>query len=132
MSSTIDVVAFQSWHTTLLDVRGSDAGWLPNPVDAFERQAKAGKAWTIMVNRRVACIGGTARIWPGLGEAWMVASPLAREHPITLTRVTKRVIDHTMQSLSLRRLQAHVKTSDNRATRFATYLGFVREGTLRT
>lgn len=130
MSSTIEIVPFIKGHLLLLDVSGSDISWMPNPAEQLARQADAGFAYTMLVDKRVAAVGGVARIWPGLAEGWVVASPLARTSPVALTKAAIRGIAYTMQSLHLHRLQAHVKTSDKRAVRWAEFLGFKREGTL--
>lgn len=131
MSSTIEVVQFEPWHSLMLDTKSTDVSWLPNPTEQFARQAQHGPAWTMFINRRVACIGGTVLRWSGFGESWLVPSPLARTMPIAMVKIVREGIAYTMQSHQLRRLQAHVKTSDKRAVRFAQFLGYAREGTLR-
>lgn len=131
MSSTIEVVRYQNGHSLLLDMSESDAGWLKSPAVQFDAQAAAGHAVTMLIGYRVACIGGVARLWDGLGEVWMVPSPLAREYPLALTKAAWRTIDYAMTALELRRAQCFCKTSDSRAIRWAQALGFKREGTLR-
>jgi hypothetical protein len=131
MSSTIEIIQFQPGHVHLLDRSDSDCAWLGDPASVFSAQAAAGSAWTLLIDKRVAVVGGVARLWPGLGEGWLLASPMARTKPVALTKGAMRGIAFTMQSLQLNRVQAHVKTSDIRAMKWAVALGFVREGTLR-
>ena len=106
-------------------------GWITDPMQTFGAQAKAGLAVTMLIDGRVACCGGVARLWPGLGEGWMLPAEIARTEPLALTRRAKRFIDHAMIALSLHRVQCFCKTLDQRAVRWAPALGFQREGTLR-
>lgn len=129
MYSTTDFIRFHPGHVHLL---GGDLTELTAiPHDRIIAQAAHGTAWTMLVDRRVSAVGGTTRLWDGLGEVWMLANPDARRHPVSLTRFAIDAIDYTMQSLRLRRLQAHVKTSDRRAMRWAEFIGMTREATLR-
>ena len=131
MSSTFDLVPFHKAHIHLIDRSGTDCAWLSNPAQVFDAQARAGLAYTLLIDGRVAACGGITQLWPGLGEAWSVISPIAKHHPMPLTRLVKRQIDSVALALALHRVQCVCKTADQRATRWAECLGFVREGTLR-
>jgi hypothetical protein len=127
--SLISEVPFHHGHIMLLGQ--PQDGWITDPVRTFGAQARAGLAITLLIDGRVACCGGIARLWPGLGEAWMLPAELARSKPLALTRTAHRFIDRAMIALSLHRVQCFCQTLDNRAVRWAPALGFQREGTLR-
>jgi hypothetical protein len=129
--STSRVIPYEPAHGRLIDRGDSDVAWLGNPGMQFDAQAAAGTAVTLLINGRIAAIGGVARLWPGLGEVWMVPTKLARTAPLALTRTAREVIAYSLQSLSLRRAQCFCKTTDKRAVRWAEALGFTREATLR-
>jgi hypothetical protein len=127
--SLISEVPFHPGHIMLLGT--PQEGWITDPMQTFGAQARAGLATTLLINGRVACCGGVARLWPGLGEAWMLPAELARTEPLALTRRAKRFIASSMDALTLHRVQCFCKTLDHRAVRWAPALGFQREGTLR-
>lgn len=130
MSSTSRIIPFEPGHVLLLDFSDSDAAWIPNPREQLPRQAN-GNGYTLLIDGRVACIWGATQMWTGFAEAWMIPSRLSRKHPRALGKAARWWFAYTMQSLRLRRLQCHVKTSDMRAIRWATWCGFEREGTCR-
>jgi hypothetical protein len=131
MSSTFRILPYSPAHGRLIDRGDSDVLWIGNPGMQFDAQAAAGTAVTMLIDGRIAAIGGVARLWPGLGEVWMVPTKLARTLPLALTRTAMEVIEYSVQSLELRRAQCFCKTADKRAVRWAETLGFAREATLR-
>jgi hypothetical protein len=131
MSSTIEFIPYQPGHGCLIDRSDSDGAWLANPGFQFDAQAASGTAITMLADRRVVCIGGVARLWPGLGEVWMVPTRAARKKPLALTHAAIETIEYSLQSLRLNRVQCFCKTEDERAKRWAVALGFSREATLR-
>jgi hypothetical protein len=129
--SSISEVPFHPGHIMLLGLSPEDMRWIKNPMDTFAKQAASGVSTTILIDGRVAFCGGVTKVWPGVGEAWLMSSDLARRNPLLLTKTARRFIASAMDALALHRVQCFVDTSDQRAVRWPPALGFQHEGTLR-
>lgn len=92
--------------------------------------ATRGPAHTLRIDRQIAACYGIAVLWPGLGEAWAILTPLGKRHPLVVTRAIARALDRTMRLWRLRRVQADVSAMNSSACRWVELLGFVRESTM--
>lgn len=102
--------------------------------DAIEltEQAMAGPAAVLMVGDQVLCLCGIVLISRHVGEAWTVINhDLAKRHPLLLTRSVRNVMDITVQSHFLHRVQMTVHSASNEAVRWAFALGFTVEALMR-
>ena len=97
----------------------------------LEMQAEHGFAFTAFLYGKPVASFGVALIWNGVGEMWAVIGDTARTKPFAMTKIGILFADMAEISLGLHRLQITVKTSDNRAVRWARAIGFISEGTLK-
>jgi len=104
--------------------------WQHIPAESFELLAKGDSVTGLYGTRIVGC-GGIVLQWPGLAEAWLAITPLARLYPIHTFRWTKRFVEHYTRYRQLRRLQIHVNAEYPLALKFATTLGFHYEASLK-
>jgi len=93
--------------------------------------ALSGPAYTL-VDRDGSIVGsaGIVVIRPGLGEAWMMVTPLARRKVVAGFRYLRDTLDRLQADLRLTRVQAIVMDTPS-ARRLAALLGFEIEGLLR-
>jgi len=88
-------------------------------------------AYTLMCDDEILCCGGVCFYRKQFGEAWILCSRKAEEHPVATVRATKRVIDDIMKTHDMYRIQATVQCDWVEAQKFIKLLGFKWEGTLR-
>jgi len=88
-------------------------------------------AFTLEDEGTVLAVGGVHVMWFGAGEAWVLVSPDCLDVPSSFARYAKRQFDSILQETELRRVQASIHVDDQRAYRFAQWLGFEDEGIMR-
>jgi len=79
----------------------------------------------------VIILGGVVVIWPGVAEAWSIASDLVKKYPRDVIHYCRLFLQTQMEMQNLRRLQLSVLTSEQVHRRFAEKLGFTDEGIMR-
>ena len=99
--------------------------------EAIINQASLGPAVTAFYGSQPVACFGFVPIWTGVGEAWLIADDKARSKPIGMTKMAKLFFDILQISYELHRVQIAVRTSDMRAHKWALFLGFKEEGTMR-
>jgi len=82
------------------------------------------ESWVGLVDGQIVACGGIIPIWPGLAEAWIAVTPLARQHTHFLYRHVLAFLEVVTTTYSLRRIEAHVNAGFHRAVVFAKRLGF--------
>ena len=87
--------------------------------------------FTVEDSGTVLAVGGVHVMWFGAGEGWVLVSPEALAVPTSFARYTKRAFDSILQETELRRVQASIHIDDDRAYKFARWLGFEDEGVMR-
>lgn len=88
-------------------------------------------AYTLLDDDKVLAVGGAHVMWFGAGEAWVLVSPECLGKPASFARYAKKLFDSILQDTELRRVQASIHVDDDRAYRFAEWLGFENEGVMR-
>lgn len=88
-------------------------------------------AYTLLDDDKVLAVGGAHVMWFGAGEAWVLVSPECLRKPASFARYAKKLFDSILQDTELRRVQASIHVDDDRAYRFAEWLGFENEGVMR-
>ncbi len=133
----ISIETFHPAHYSQLRLREPDRRSLEaleNMDELMEVYSARGLAWTGRVDGEVLAIGGVARLWPGVGEAWMLASKDVPRHARDFHRTVKGLLELAKTSMQLHRLQTAVRwaSDDQEGNRtrlkWALALGFESEG----
>lgn len=85
-------------------------------------------AYTLCFGTVPVMCGGIAPMWEGLGQAWALVSPVAKRHPITVTRFATRSLQKQAADGGYRRVETTVLSSDSRARVWTIQIGFVWDG----
>ncbi len=102
------------------------------PVEQWATYHKThGPAITIVdpEERIVVCVG-VRHLWEGVGEIWMVFSPLAAKYPRTVSFL-RTMIAYLQEVMGYHRLQATIDTSWAAAIRFVEHMGFIKEAVMK-
>ncbi len=124
---------FSPVHIDILQISQEDIFVASQYIDAKKlicQQAMAGPAVTAFYGVEPAACFGLVEIWPGVAQAWLVASDACRAKPLYMTKMAAHFFDISEISERLHRMQITVKTSDKRAEKWALHLGFVKEGVM--
>jgi len=87
--------------------------------------------YTGMEDDTVLATGGVHRMWNGVGEAWLLVGAEGYAKPKTVAKYTDYIFQHIQEEHQMFRIQASVSVADNRANRYAQWLGFEKEGIMR-
>jgi len=134
MSQSVSLVPLEIRHVSDLCLRPgaqeilSRLGPLPQLAQSY---LSAGPAWTLMAGAWPLACGGVVRFWPGVGELWCWTGFEVDRHSVAFARLAKTRVVELFASQGFHRLQAHVREDDDRAQRFARFLGLTLEGRCR-
>jgi len=131
MSQSVQLIPFEVRHADALCLRPGARQILSRlgPVSQLARTyAAAGPAWTLMAGDWPLACGGIVRFWPGVGELWCWAGFEADQRAMAFARLAKGSVDGLFVGHGFHRVQAHVREDDDRAQRFARFLGLSLEG----
>lgn len=87
--------------------------------------------YSLVDDGRVVACAGVSILWQSVAEGWLIMSSDAARHPVSVARYTGRLFDSIMKKNSLHRIQASVNCKDDKAVRFAYWLGFEYEGIMK-
>lgn len=124
----IKVVPFEPEHMVNIDksdVNSKVLEFLDDLDYRAECYAKAGPAITMLLGDTVLAIGGVLRLWPGVGEAWMMVAPEGRQRGVALYKTMKVFLDNCE---GFHRIQTSVLYGHSVAHRCIMQLGFIPEG----
>lgn len=76
-------------------------------------------------------IAGSYRQWDGAAQLWAVFDKKSCTKPIALVQVCEALIQYAMKKQNLRRVSLSVKADFEEGNRFARFLHFSLEGTMR-
>lgn len=88
-------------------------------------------ALTVVYEGRIVACAGITKILEGVGQAWAIFPPDVGKHHID-PRITKVKIRELMEEHNLRRVQATARTDYPAASSYLKYLGFEREGVMKS
>jgi len=94
-------------------------------------QSKSGPCIVAVLHNEPVAIFGAVILWKGVAEGWSVISDKARRYRIAMCKSAFAFFDIIHILYDLHRLQITVKTEDERAVAWATYLGFEPEGLMK-
>mgnify|MGYP005998320533 FL=1 len=118
----------------MADLRSFDAQLMelvPGYSDSLKAAAATGIACTAMLRGKIACCFGVNKLWPGVGEGWMLTTDHVATAPVSLTRGAYRYFNLIATDMVLRRLQLTVNVENDLAVRWADALQFTPEGLLK-
>jgi predicted RNA-binding protein associated with RNAse of E/G family len=121
---------FAKNHAMRINIKSEEVLVVANQIEAaeiFVQQESMGAAVTVYADHRPVAIFGFVSIWKGVAEAWLVADDLARSMPMTFTKTAKLVLDIAEISMALHRMQITIRSTDRRAYKWATAVGFTEE-----
>lgn len=91
-----------------------------------------GWSYTLIEHGHIICCSGIADMWPGVGEAWFIASDKIHENARPFIRFAKGdVMKKVIEENDLWRVQAVCKSDWPEALKFARFMGFEPEGVMR-
>jgi hypothetical protein len=101
----------------------------PNAKQVGKNLAK-GPAYTITNGVPVAC-GGILPLWTGVGEGWVVTSPLVEKYPVIFAKTVWRETVRLIESMDLDRIQTVVDAEHTVSHKWVERMGFKNEGLMR-
>jgi hypothetical protein len=102
----------------------------PHTAD-LEARVSADPAWTLEDDGSPVACGGVVTLIPGVGEIWLVVSPLMTVRPLSLCRALRaKKRELLSDKYGYRRLQAIIWCGFELGCRLATRYGLTYEGTL--
>ena len=125
---------FHKNHAARIDIKSEEVLVVANreeAIDVFDQQEQMGAAVTAFVYNQPAAIFGFVSIWKGVAEAWLEADDVMRSMPVTFTKSAKQVLDISAISMGLHRTQITVRSTDTRAYKWASAVGFKEECLMR-
>jgi len=80
--------------------------------------------------RLVGCIGVTV-YWPRMAEAWLLFSHHGYDHLVDIAHAAPAILEGMRHEHNLRRIQADVVATNERAISFVKHFGFKAEGLMK-
>jgi hypothetical protein len=77
------------------------------------------------------CSGGVISMWEGVGLLWLAVDERMRNYPVTLIETSGSIIEKLQKAGGFHRFEMYIDVSNKRDSKFAEFLGFVCEGTLK-
>lgn len=102
----------------------------PDPMTIAKSLTK-GPSLTASVNGDILFCGGIVPMWKGVGEAWVVTSPLVDQYPFSFAKTVWRKLLFFAKSLEFDRVQTTVDIEHSVSIEWVERMGFVREGLMR-
>jgi hypothetical protein len=126
----ISVESFKPEHMISIEKNDIDADVLTFLGDLdyrAELYAKMGPAITMLQDDKVLAIGGAIRLWPGVGEVWMMVAPEGRKKNLSLYKCMSGFLDTCFEN-GFHRIQTSILFGHNEAHKCIMRLGFIPEG----
>lgn len=111
---------FRAEHAARIQQRGHDVK-ASTPKTRFV-------GFTLFKGAEIVACGGVRHLWQGVGEGWVLTSPLVHECPRLFTVLALRGLEWLHRTKGYHRIGAHVLVGFNAAEKWANRLGFHREG----
>lgn len=131
------VVPFERSHFTKLRVRPlenliKDSIQLTETEWAQTIKDDAVEAYTVFLDDELFFIGGLSVLWAGVGEVWVVGTPIINNNKKSFFKLIKYYLNYFIKKYELKRCQAQVQEWDGMEPylRFAKRIGFKFEGRL--
>ena len=127
----IKIIKYSAEHALLLT---------PRPEEEILREMGDYKSWattnekhssvalTAVYEDLVLACGGVRDMWEGVGEAWLLLSPEAVLHRVSIVREIKKHLRDLLNRGTYHRIQAHARMDFSVAHMFLKKLDFEEEG----
>jgi len=99
--------------------------------DAVAKIYTRGPSFSAFIDGELLLCAGVIKLWPGVGDAWMIPTELIFQYKILTYRLIRDHLDLIIKLGSFQRVQAITKFGFTRAINFLDHLGFEYEGPLR-
>ena len=129
----MQIVEFEMSHFDRIQLRDWDLMGTQQMGDVRERLkyfAENGPSYTGMIHGEVVGCAGVFIHWPGMGEAWVLSSPLVERFKLSFHRAIKQTLNGIQDNLKLHRIQCVVHADYTRSQKWVERLGFKKEGLL--
>lgn len=100
----------------------------PNP-RAMANTFARGEAYTMEVDGELVACGGVLPLWKGVGEVWLVASPLVERHKTAVGLAVVRKLKEMKKKYE--RLQTVIDREFVLSREWAVWMGFRSEGVMK-
>jgi len=95
------------------------------------RNLLKGPGFTGLMDGEIIASGGVVILWKGVGEAWVVSSPLVEKYPLIFAKTIARKLREIIRESGLVRVQTMVDAEHIVSQRWIERMGFVQEGLMR-
>ena len=126
----VEILEFEPEHGERILVNGDDPGLKQFTPTTLEMYAQAGPAYTAIAYDQVVLCAGIMLMWPGVGTAWAVVSPLIERYRVSGSAAAMYGLKYLIDKYQFHRVQAPVYEKFDRGIRWVEFLGFKREGPL--
>jgi hypothetical protein len=121
---TVEIKRIKATDFKYLQSKGATSAFIGSLSPLQEQMLEAAPyAHSVFLNGALLFCAGVTEYWPGRAEAWAVLNPEFCHLFHTITRVVKRYLN----SCPVRRIEAAVEVSAERAHRWVEVLGFQLE-----
>lgn len=96
--------------------------------ERYELAAINGLSFSAIDNGWVVASAGLIPLWPGVAEAWLLASNRIDQHAIPIGRAVRRGLYEKIEMEQLHRVQAVTRHDEPMLARWARFLGMQHEG----
>ena len=90
-----------------------------------------GPSFTGISEEGIIACGGVLVLWKGVGEAWVITSPLVNLYPLTFAKIVKRKLKQIIIDNNLERVQTVVDKEHIISREWVKWMGFTYEGPMR-
>jgi RimJ/RimL family protein N-acetyltransferase len=88
-------------------------------------------AWTVKIDEIPVAICGVSEFTPTTGHVWVLNSDKVRGKGVEFSRKLRFMMEKTIETFSFRRYQAFIDAESSENIRWAKFMGFRYEATLR-
>jgi hypothetical protein len=128
------VIPFKCEHLEVSHVRDLERMTVLRLGEIFKKgkvlQDVSKESGTFIHEGRVITCAGFIEQWPGVCEVWQIPSVYTAAYPLAFARTMKRYVEQIAETFKYRRMQT-TSLDDELHSRWMTWIGFQKEGTLR-
>lgn len=119
-------MAIELRNSTQADIDYIQNNPLEDIVKSYPPLTACGFCKTVLVDGKIAGVGGVVAYWPGMGECWVILSKDIKTKIIAV-RAMRKIINEAISELELVRLQCTCAAGFKKAEELIRHLGFTQE-----